>query len=48
MEDLFRFELKGFGEGDKVEGNFHYTGARPKFLKKFQLNHVKVPAWLTT
>ena len=47
LEELFTFEAKGFRDDGALEGTLRYTGARPKFLKKFRLNNVEVPAWLT-
>jgi len=45
-EELFTFELRGFGSDGTLEGSLRYTGARPKFLHKFQLNNVPIPAWI--
>ena len=47
LEDLFVFEVEGFSDGGQLRGTFRYTGARPKFLQKFQLNNVAVPGWMT-
>jgi hypothetical protein len=47
MEDLFTFEAEGFTPGGDLKGACRYTGAKPKFLEKFHLNNVPVPAWLT-
>ena len=45
LEDLFTFELQ---EPATVgHGVLRYTGVRPKFLQKFQLNHVPIPEWIT-
>jgi pilus assembly protein CpaF len=48
MEDLFVFEAEGFTPEGQLKGICKYTGAKPKFLEKFHLNNVPVPAWLTT
>jgi pilus assembly protein CpaF len=48
LEDLFTFDVEGFSSDGKLQGACRYTGARPKFLAKFRLNKVEVPAWLTT
>jgi pilus assembly protein CpaF len=46
LEELFTFEAKGFRPDATLEGGLRYTGVRPKFLKKFQLNNVEVPGWV--
>lgn len=46
LEELFRFDAEGFSPEGKLSGALRYTGARPKFLAKFQLANVKIPAWL--
>lgn len=48
MEDLFTFDAEGFTPEGRLKGICRYTGAKPKFLEKFHLNNVPVPAWLTT
>ena len=48
MEELFQFEVRGFRSDGVIEGDLHYTGARPKFLQKFHLNNVPVPEWINT
>ena len=48
LEDLFVFDVQGFSPEGSVQGSYRYTGVAPKFLSKFQLNNVEVPAWLTT
>ncbi len=48
MEDLFTFEAEGFTPEGQLKGVCRYTGAKPRFLEKFHLNNVPVPAWLTT
>ena len=48
MEDLFTFDAEGFTQEGRLKGICRYTGAKPKFLEKFHLNNVPVPAWLTT
>ena len=47
LEDLFTFEVQGFSPNGQLQGTCRYTGARPKFLTKFQWNNVEVPAWVT-
>ena len=48
MEDLFTFDAEGFTPEGQLKGLCRYAGAKPKFLGKFHLNNVPVPAWLTT
>ena len=48
LEELFTFDMHGFASGGELEGGLRYTGIRPKFLQKFLLNHVTVPAWVLT
>jgi len=47
LEDVFRFDASGFANNGKLGGELRYTGARPKFLAKFELANVPVPKWLT-
>ena len=47
MEDVFTFEAEGFSTEGALRGACRYTGAVPKFLAKFRLNNVAIPAWLT-
>lgn len=47
LEDLCVFEVEGFSEEGRMRGALRYTGARPKFLQKFQLNNVPLPGWMT-
>ena len=47
LEDLFRFEAQGFSPDGRLHGTLRYTGVRPKFLQKFQLNNVPLPGWIT-
>jgi pilus assembly protein CpaF len=46
IEELFAFDVKGFRPDGKLEGTLRYTGARPKFLPKFQVNNVPIPRWM--
>ena len=46
LEELFLFEVRGFRADGALEGGLRYTGARPKFAKKFQLGNVPLPAWM--
>ena len=48
LEEVFVFDVKGFRQDGALEGTLRYTGARPKFVQKFQLNHVEVPSWVVT
>ena len=48
LEELFRFEARGFRADGRLEGELRYTGARPKFLQKFHVNNVPVPAWISS
>ena len=48
LEDLFLFESQGFAPDGRLRGVCRYTGAKPKFLSKFHLANVEVPAWVAT
>ncbi|MDP3703293.1 MAG: CpaF family protein [Candidatus Omnitrophota bacterium] len=48
LEDLFLFEAQGFTPEGRLRGSCRYTGATPKFLSKFRLANVEIPAWVTT
>ena len=48
LEEVFTFDMTGFKSTGELEGELRYTGVRPKFLQKFLLNHVAVPAWVAT
>lgn len=48
LEDLFTFDVQKFAEGGALHGGLCYTGVRPSFLRKFQLNNVPIPAWLSS
>jgi len=47
LEPLFVFEVDGYSPEGQLHGHHRYTGARPKFLPKFRVNNVEVPAWVT-
>jgi len=48
VEELFTLDAAaGFSEAGRLQGQCGYTGVTPKFLKKFRLNNVQVPAWVT-
>jgi pilus assembly protein CpaF len=46
LEDLFVFDVQGFSEDGRLHGLCRYTGAQPKFLRKFQHNNVPIPGWV--
>ena len=48
LEELFTFDVRRFRPDGTLEGELRYTGVRPKFLSKFQLNNIPVPKWLVT
>jgi pilus assembly protein CpaF len=48
MEDLFTLEVRGFSADGRLDAGLRYTGAVPRFLEKFRLNNVEVPAWVKT
>ena len=48
LEDLFAFQAEGFGPDGRLKGSVRYTEVTPRFLSKFHLNNVEVPAWVTT
>lgn len=48
LEDLFTFDVQRFSEDGELHGGLRYAGARPSFLRKFQLNNVPIPAWLSS
>ena len=47
LEELFTFDMEGSSSGTQGRGALRYTGTRPKFARKFQLNHILLPAWIT-
>ena len=47
LAELFRFEIRGFRPDGSLEGGLVSTGILPTFLKKFQLNNIPIPTWLT-
>jgi pilus assembly protein CpaF len=48
MENLFTLQVKGFSPDGRLDAALQYTGASPRFLEKFRLNNVEVPAWVKT
>ena len=46
LEELFVFEVRGFQADGMLDGGLRYTGVRPKFLPKFQVSNVPIPAWI--
>jgi pilus assembly protein CpaF len=44
MQDVFRFEQEGVGEGGEVLGRLRPTGIRPKFADRLKANGVNLPA----
>ena len=46
VEELFAFEVRGFQDNGRLDGELRYTGARAKVVKKFRLHNVAVPAWV--
>ena len=48
MEELFGFRTVGFSPEGQLHGGCEYAGVKPKFLHKFRLNNVPIPAWLAT
>lgn len=47
LEELFAFEVRGFQPDGTLEGGLRYTGVRPKFLQKFHVSNVPIPAWMS-
>ena len=48
VQELFKLEVKGFSAEGLMNAKLHYTGAKPKFMKKFAVNNILPPAWLNT
>jgi pilus assembly protein CpaF len=44
LRDIFVFEQTGLDEKGKIMGNLRPTGARPKFLEKFEALNIFLPA----
>ncbi len=44
MQELFKFQRTGLGEGGKILGHYLATGIRPRFLADLQAMGVSVPA----
>ena len=42
LQDLFSFQLTGHSEEGMLEGRFHASGLRPRFLEKMELNGVRL------
>jgi len=47
MQDLFKLDVKGFNTEGQLNASLTYTGAPPKFLKKFSINNICLPKWMT-
>jgi pilus assembly protein CpaF len=45
MQDVFVFEQTGVVEG-KIQGRLKATGIRPKFVEKFEVMGIHLPAGL--
>ncbi len=43
LDELFKFDVRGFRPDGTLEGELRYTGARPKCSKKFQLHNISLP-----
>ncbi|MBI3010259.1 MAG: CpaF family protein [Candidatus Omnitrophica bacterium] len=46
LQDLFIFEAQTYSEQGRLSGNHRYTGVKPKFIERFRLNNVEIPAWV--
>ncbi len=44
LQDIFIFEQTGLNEKGKIMGNLRPTGARPKFIEKFESLNIFLPA----
>jgi pilus assembly protein CpaF len=44
LQDIFVFEQTGLNEKGKIIGNLRPTGARPKFIEKFEALNIFLPA----
>jgi pilus assembly protein CpaF len=47
LQDLFRYEVDGVGNGQSAVGTLKPTGLRPLFLDKFTRRDVPLPAAIT-
>ncbi len=43
MQDIFRYEQKGYDENGKAIGHYVSTGLKPEFMEKFEVNDVDLP-----
>ena len=46
MQEIFSFEQTSIDEAGKVHGNFVFSGIRPRFMEKFQVSGINIPASL--
>jgi len=46
MQEIFSFRQTGVDEAGKVHGNFTFSGIRPRFMDKFQIAGIRIPAAL--
>jgi pilus assembly protein CpaF len=46
MQEIFSFEQTSIDEGGHVHGSFVFSGIRPRFMDKFQVAGIKIPASL--
>lgn len=46
MQEIYRFQITGRGEGGEVQGHFEATGIRPKFAASLQAQGINLPASL--
>jgi len=44
IQDIFIYEQKGIGTDGKIIGEFVPTGVRPRFMKKFKVSGIEIPA----
>lgn len=44
IQDIFIFEQKGIGTDGKIIGEFVPTGVRPRFMEKFRVSDIEIPA----
>jgi pilus assembly protein CpaF len=48
MQEIFKFERQGIGEGDKVIGQFKATGIRPRFAERLKAYGIDLATMLFT
>jgi pilus assembly protein CpaF len=43
MQEIFKYTRTGTGPDGTIQGNFHATGVRPRFLSELVAHGIKIP-----